>query len=83
MATGAPRRYPRTMAHVLKWNGKDLPDELRMLPAGDYVVERVDAAPALSDEQEEGLRAAMAEIDAGLAETPEDLRRHLEAVLRK
>lgn len=32
-------------ARVLHWNGKDIPEELRELPAGTYVVEAIDQAP--------------------------------------
>jgi hypothetical protein len=50
-----PRR-----ARVLTWNGKDVPAELRDLPAGRYVVEPVDEeAPALSPEEEAGIEAAL------------------------
>ena len=38
---------PRT-ARVVTWNGKDIPIELRELPAGRYVIEAIDDAPALS-----------------------------------
>jgi hypothetical protein len=44
------------MSQVLHWNGKDLPKELRKLPAGRYIVEELDETPALSAEDEEGLR---------------------------
>lgn len=50
-----PRR-----ARVVTWNGKDVPPELRELPAGRYVVEAVeDDAPILSAEEEAGLEAAL------------------------
>jgi hypothetical protein len=50
-----PRR-----ARVLTWNGKDVPAELRDLPAGRYVVEPVDEeTPALSPEEEAGIEAAL------------------------
>jgi hypothetical protein len=50
-----PRR-----ARILTWNGKDIPAELRQLPAGRYVVEAVDEeAPALSREEEAGIEAAL------------------------
>ena len=50
-----PRR-----ARVVTWNGKDVPTELRDLPAGRYVVEAVDEeAPALSPEEEAGIEAAL------------------------
>jgi hypothetical protein len=42
------------------WNGKDVPAELRELPAGRYVVEPVDdEAPALSPDEEAGIDAAL------------------------
>jgi hypothetical protein len=37
----------------LHWNGKDVPDELRELPAGTYVVEAVDDAPSLTNDEEQ------------------------------
>jgi hypothetical protein len=45
---------------VVTWNGKDLPPELRELPAGRYVVEAVeDEAPTLTPEEEAGIEAAL------------------------
>ena len=45
---------------VVTWNGKDVPAELRELPAGRYVVEPVDdEAPALSPDEEAGIEAAL------------------------
>jgi hypothetical protein len=42
------------------WNGKDVPPELRELPAGRYVVEAVeDKAPPLTPEEEAGIEAAL------------------------
>lgn len=47
-------------AKVVTWNGKDIPAELRELPAGRYVVEPVeDEAPALSPDEEAGIEAAL------------------------
>ena len=47
-------------ACVVTWNGKDVPAELRELPAGRYVVEPVeDEAPALSPDEEVGIEAAL------------------------
>ena len=46
--TTMPRR-----ARVVTWNGKDVPPELRELPAGRYIVEAVEEeAPVLSPEEE-------------------------------
>jgi hypothetical protein len=47
-------------AKVVTWNGKDVPAELRELPAGRYVVEPLDdEAPALSPDEEAGIEAAL------------------------
>src|ERR1700687_6242304 len=47
-------------ARVVTWNGKDVPAELRELPAGRYVVEAIDdEAPALSPDEEAGIEAAL------------------------
>jgi hypothetical protein len=60
-------------ARVLHWNGKDVPAELHDLPAGTYVVERVEATP-LTSEEEEGLRAALASLNAGAGASVEQVR---------
>ena len=47
-------------ARVVTWNGKDVPAELRELPAGRYVVEAVDdETPVLSSDEEAGIEAAL------------------------
>ena len=47
-------------ARVMTWNGKDVPPELRELPAGRYIIEAVDGeAPTLSPEQEAGIETAL------------------------
>jgi hypothetical protein len=52
-------------ARVVTWNGKDVPAELRELPAGRYVVEAVDdEAPVLSPDEEAGIEAALESYDA-------------------
>jgi len=70
-------------SRVLTWNGKDLPAELRELPAGRYVVEAVDDAPALTEEEDEGLRQALASLHAGKGRSLEQVRQRIAAVLRK
>jgi hypothetical protein len=52
-------------SRVLTWNGKDLPAELRGLPAGRYVVEAIDDIPALTEAVDEGLQQALASLRAG------------------
>jgi hypothetical protein len=47
-------------ARIVTSNDKDVPSELRDLPAGRYVVEALgDEAPALSPEGEAGIDAAL------------------------
>ena len=47
-------------SRVVTWNGKDVPVELRELPAGSYVVEAVDdEAPSLSPDEDAGIEAAL------------------------
>ena len=50
-----PRR-----ARVVTWNGKNVPPELRELPAGRDIAEAVEEeAPVLSPEEEAGIAAAL------------------------
>jgi hypothetical protein len=67
-------------ARVLRWNGQDLPDELRELPAGTYVVEAVDA-PLLTPEEEEGLERALASLRAGQGRSIDQVRQSIASVL--
>jgi hypothetical protein len=71
------------MATVLKWNGKDLPDELRNLPEGRYVIESLDAMPTLTPAQEQGLEEALKELDRGEGSDLEDVRADLDAIIRR
>ena len=70
-------------SRVLTWNGKDLPEELRELPAGRYVVESLDEVPALTDDEDEGLRQALASLRAGKGRTIEQVRQTIDNVLRR
>ena len=40
---------------IINWNGSDLPDALRPLPAGRYTVEALDESGSLTPEEEDGL----------------------------
>jgi hypothetical protein len=53
------------MSVVLNWNGKGIPDELRALPPGRYVIEAVDEAPELTDDEQEGIEAALVSVRQG------------------
>jgi hypothetical protein len=69
-------------ARVLIWNGKDVPAELRDLPAGRYVVEPMDEdAPALSPEDEAGIEAALESYHQGRAVDAKRAREIIDAAL--
>lgn len=67
---------------IIRWNGSDVPDELRRLPAGRYVVEPLDEAPALTAEEEQGLAAALASLRAGQAIDHDVVRARMAARFR-
>jgi hypothetical protein len=74
---GMPRR-----SRVVTWNGKDIPPELRELPAGRYVVEAVDdEAPALLPEEEAGLDAALESYRQGRVIDAKRARQIIDAAL--
>jgi hypothetical protein len=71
------------MVHV-RWNGKDLPDALRRLPPGDYVLEPVASdGPPLTPEEEERIRMALASRDAGRVVSHEEVRRSVDELLKR
>lgn len=77
------------MSIVLNWNGEDIPDdvrqrmpaELRGLPRGRYVLEPVDQAPVLTDEDEAGIQAAIESVRQGKAVSVEDARARIDRIL--
>lgn len=70
-------------ARVLHWNGKDIPEELRELPAGTYVVEAVDSAPALTPDEDRGLAEALASLRAAEGRTLDQVRQTIDSIVRR
>jgi len=70
-------------SRVVHWNGRDVPNELRELPAGSYVLEPVKAAHELTAEEDEGLRVAMASLRAGKGRSVDQVRYRLDTILRR
>jgi len=68
---------------ILHWNGKDLPGELRDLPAGRYVVEPIDDVPELMRAEEEGLHRALASLRAGKGRTIDQVRQTADTAREK
>lgn len=50
---------------TLTWNGTSVPEELRDLPPGRYVITGVDDAPPLTEAEEAGLREALNQARQG------------------
>jgi len=50
---------------VIEWDGSHLPKELQKLPPGRYAIEPVDQPEPLTNEEEAGILAGLAELDAG------------------
>ena len=72
---------PRT-ARVLTWNGKDVPAELRELPAGRYMVQAIeDEAPALSPDEDAGIEAALESYRQGRVVDAKRARQIIDAAL--
>ncbi|MEP7050831.1 MAG: hypothetical protein ABJB12_10775 [Pseudomonadota bacterium] len=59
---------------IINWNGSDLPDALRPLPAGRYTVEALDESPPLTADEEDGLIQALESLRAGRGVDHEDVR---------
>ena len=69
-------------ARVVTWNGKDVPAELRELPAGRYVVEAIDDdAPTLSPDEEAGIEAALESYRQGRVVDAKRARQIIDAAL--
>lgn len=71
-------------ARLVNWNGRDLPPELRELPAGRYVMEPVeDKAPVLSPDEEVGIETALESYRQGRVVDAKRAREIIDAVLRR
>lgn len=71
------------MAHVVEWDGENVPDEMRSLPPGRYLLESLDEAAALTPEEEEGIRQAMASLAAGRGHSLEEVRARVLDTLKR
>jgi hypothetical protein len=73
----------QTMASVLDWNGKDIPEGLRSLPPGRYVVETIDVVPPLTEQEEKGIREAIRSLEEGQGRSLAEVRESVSAVLKR
>ena len=71
------------MPTVVRWNGTDLPEELRNLPAGRYVLEPLDDLPTLTPEEEAGIDAALDSLRRGEGVGAAEARKRIVAARRR
>ena len=74
MVCALDARYT-TCVTIIDWNGADIPEGLRELPAGKYVIHRADEA--LTPEEERGIIAALEALGAGKGVPHEEARKRL------
>ena len=67
------------MALIVNWNGVDLPEELKALKKGRYVLVPIDEPPELTEEQEAGLEDTMASIREGRSTSLDEALAHAKA----
>ncbi len=65
----------------VRHNGKAVPEELRELPAGIYVVEAVDNAPMLTSDEDQGIADALASLRVGKGRTADQVRQTIASIL--
>jgi hypothetical protein len=68
---------------IVRWNGADLPEELRELPAGRYIVEPIDDVPPLTLEEDAGIQLALVALEHGGGVDDAEARRRIIAPLRR
>ena len=68
---------------IMSWNGSDVPEELKRLPAGEYVIQPVEEALALSPEEEEGIRRALRQVRDGQTVSHEQVQADIARILGK
>jgi len=71
------------MTVLLNFDGKELPEEMRSLPSGRYVLQSVDEVPLLTSEEEDGLEEAAQSLDRGEGLSPDELRAELKRIPRR
>ena len=50
---------------IIEWDGIHVPRDFQELPPGRYILEPLDETPSLALEEEDGLIAALDQLDAG------------------
>jgi hypothetical protein len=71
------------MTVVVNFDGRQLPEEMKSLPSGRYVLQSVDEVDPLSAEEEAGLEEAARSLDRGEGLSAEEVRGALEGTGRR
>ena len=67
----------RTKKLVIEWDGKAVPEALKKAPPGRYVVEVATDEALLSEEEDQGIRDALDQLDAGGGRSLADVIREI------
>ena len=78
-ADPADDRNERLRAIQIDWDGTHLPEGLRLLPPGTYLVQFVEDIHELPPEEDAGIREALDSIEAGHGIPYEEAMRELRA----
>jgi hypothetical protein len=73
----AARIHKLSPVTIIRWNGRDLPAELKDLPAGDYAVQPAEDVVPLTPEEEAGLVAALESLQGGQGLAHEEVRKRM------
>jgi hypothetical protein len=66
-------------ATIIEWDGTHVPEDLRKLPPGRYVIEYVEELDELTPGEDAGIRAALDDLEAGHGIPYEEAMRELRA----
>ena len=77
MVNAGAGRYHSFMSRVIDWDGENVPPVWESLPPGRYVIERLDEALELDAHEEEGVRQALASLEAGRGSRLSDVQERL------
>jgi len=83
MAVHVEPSYDVNMSRIVEWNGQNVPEEMRSLPPGRYVVEAMDETNTLTADEEDGIRQALASLEAGRGSPIEKVRERTLRALKR
>jgi hypothetical protein len=73
----------RARRRFFDWNGKDVPESLRGLPAGHYALEPIAPGRKLTRAEEDGLRLALESVRENRTQPASAVHARLRAIVKK